>query len=317
MNTVLCGDAIQVLQTLPAQSVYTCVTSPPYYGLRDYGMPEQIGLEESPQAYIERLTAVFREVRRVLRDDGTLWVNIADSYAGSNKGAWSRPISTRPFSKQSYRYEADNPAVNIPTSWNGIKPKDMIGVPWALAFALRNDGWYLRSDVIWQKPNALPEAVTDRPTKSYEHIFLFSKSPVYYYDYEAIKEPTKQSSLERAKRGVGVTTKYADGVPGQSAQGIFRPRSSTNQAETRNKRDVWNVATGGGIKVSHFATYPVDLVTPCILAGSPAGGIVLDPFFGSGTTGVAAVRCGRQYVGIDLNPEFCDMAKERIAQERS
>ena len=317
MNNVLCGDAIQMLQTLPAESVYTCVTSPPYYGLRDYGMAEQIGLEESPQAYVERLTAVFREVCRVLRDDGTLWINIADSYAGSNKGAWSKPGSMRLSTKQSYRYETDNPAVNIPTTWENIKAKDMIGIPWALAFALRDDGWYLRSDVIWHKTNAMPESVTDRPTKSYEHIFLLSKSPVYYYDYEAVKEPTQQSSLERAKRGVGVTTKYAEGVPGQTVQGLYRPRTSTNQAEMRNRRDIWSVATGGGVRVSHFATYPIDLITPCILAGSPPNGVVLDPFIGSGTTGVAAVRCGRQYVGIELNPEFCDMAKERIAQERS
>lgn len=315
-NAVLCGDAVQVLQTLPAQSVHTCICSPPYYGLRDYGMPEQIGLEESPRAYVEKLTAVFREVRRVLRDDGTLWVNIADSYAGSNKGAWSVPGSARPSTKQTYRYEADNPAVKIPTTWDGIKPKDMIGVPWALAFALRNDGWYLRSDVIWQKKNPMPESVTDRPAKSYEHIFLLSKSPIYYYDYKAVREPVAQSTKDRSKRAVN-SNKYADGIPGQTAQTINRPRAQQfdKPPEWRNRRDIWNVATGGGIRVSHFATYPVDLVTPCILAGSPPGGIVLDPFIGSGTTGVAAVRSGRQYIGIELNPEYCELAKGRIAKE--
>jgi len=279
-------------------------------------MPKQIGLEQTPYEYIAKLMEVFREVRRVLRDDGTLWINIADSYAGSNKGAWNRSADTRPKSKQVYHYEADNPAVKIPNTWEGIKPKDMLGIPWMLAFALRSDGWYLRSDIIWQKPNAMPESVTDRPAKSYEHIFLLSKSPRYYFDNEAIKEPLKQSSIERAKCGVSAKNKYISGAPGQTAQGMNKPRATMRMPVMRNKRDIWTVSTKG-FKGAHFATYPVDLIIPCILAGSQVDGIVLDPFFGSGTTGVAALRCGRNYIGIEINPEFCEMAKNRIAQERS
>jgi len=279
-------------------------------------MPKQIGLEQTPYEYIAGLTEVFREVRRVLRHDGTLWINIADSYAGSNKGAWSCPADIRPKNKQIYHYKADNPAVTLPNTWENIKPKDMLGIPWELAFALRGDGWYLRSDIIWQKPNAMPESVTDRPTKSYEHIFLLSKSPHYYFDNEAIKEPVQQSTILRAKRAVSAKNKYATGAPGQTAQHINTPRSMTTPPTMRNKRDIWTVSTKA-FKDAHFATYPVDLIIPCVLAGSPVDGIVLDPFFGSGTTGVAALRCGRNYIGIEINPEFCEMAKNRIAQERS
>jgi DNA modification methylase len=295
-NVILCGDALEKLKTLPDESVHVCVTSPPYYGLRDYGSAGQIGLELSSQAYIEKLTAVFREVPRVLRKDGTLWINIADSYA--------RTANVR--------------IMGANNGWGGIKAKDLIGIPWMLAYALRADGWYLRSDIIWQKTNPMPEGVTDRPARSYEHIFLLAKSPVYYFDYKAIQEPVKESTVERAKRAVSPESKYASGAPGQAPQKLCQPRGH-GELEIpvwRRNRDIWTMATSA-YRGAHFTACPVELLTPCILAGSPPGGVVLDPFFGSGTTGVAAVRTGRQYIGIELSPKFCDMARARIEKEIS
>ena len=213
-NTVLCGDALEMLKRLPDEYVQMCVTSPPYYGLRDYGAEGQIGCEQTPLEYIDRLTEIFREVRRVLKSNGTLWLNIADSYAGSGKGVWSKSLAERPKSKQTYHSLNTDENAALPKKWDGIKEKDMIGIPWQLAFALRADGWYLRSDIIWQKPNCLPEAVKDRPTKSYEHIFLLSKSPHYYYDTAAISEPVAPVTVERNKRAVSDRTKYAKGVGG-------------------------------------------------------------------------------------------------------
>lgn len=314
MSEIICGDSLAVLRELPSESVYVCVTSSPYYGLRDYGVDGQIGNEENPSVYVERLVEIFREVRRVLKKDGTLWLNIADSYAGSGKGVWSKHVSERPKSKQAYHVLSDNSDATMPNRFEGIKPKDMIGIPWLLAFALRNDGWYLRSDVIWQKPNAMPEPVKDRPTKSYEHIFLLSKSPQYYYDAEAIMEPLQKSTVERNKRAVSTNGKYAEGLPGQNMQGIFKPRSHTDAPPMRNKRDVWTVSTNSYKVDGHFAVYPERLIEPCILAGCPVGGIVLDPFFGSGTTGAVAKRLGREYIGIDLNSDYCQIAAERIGK---
>lgn len=312
MSEIICGDSLAVLRELPSESVYACVTSPPYYGLRDYGVDGQVGNEETPSVYVERLVEIFREVRRVLKKDGTLWLNIADSYAGSGKGVWSKPVSERPKSKQVYYALPDNSNATMPNQFEGIKPKDMIGIPWLLALALRNEGWYLRSDIIWQKSNAMPEPVKDRPTKSYEHIFLLSKSPQYYYDAEAIMEPLCESTVERNKRAVSASGKYAEGLPGQNMQRIFKPRSHTDAPSMRNKRDVWTVSTNSYRVDGHFAVYPERLIEPCILAGCPVGGIVLDPFFGSGTTGAAAKRLGREYIGIDLNPDYCQAAAERI-----
>lgn len=279
-NTVLCGDALEMLKRLPDEYVQMCVTSPPYYGLRDYGAEGQIGCEQTPFEYIDRLTEIFREVRRVLKSNGTLWLNIADSYAGSGKGVWSKSLAERPKSKQTYHSLNTDENAALPKKWDGIKEKDMIGIPWQLAFALRADGWYLRSDIIWQKPNCLPEAVKDRPTKSYEHIFLLSKSPHYYYDAAAISEPVAPVTVER------------------------------------NKRDVWSVSTNSHRGYGHFAMYPERLIEPCILAGSPEQGLVLDPFFGSGTTGAVCKRLSRRYLGIELNPEYCETAKTRIQQTK-
>lgn len=281
-SRIICADAVEGLRSLPDCSISMCVTSPPYYGLRDYGSDQQIGTEETPAAYIERLVGVFREVRRVLREDGTLWVNIADCYAGSGK------------------------AIR-----DGIKPKDMIGIPWMLAFALRADGWYLRSDIIWNKINCLPESVRDRPTKSYEHIFLLSRSPRYFFDADAIKEPITEESRKRYQRGRSEGSKYGVFSGDQSINGSDYGERMRGQ-KLRNKRDIWHISTNSYRMDGHFAMFPEKLVEPCILAGSQEGGIVLDPFFGSGTTGAVAKRLGRRFIGIDLNPDYCRMAQQRI-----
>lgn len=304
MSGIFCGDAVEVLKTLPPKSVNMCVTSPPYYGLRDYGESGQIGIEKSPDEYIARLVAVFDEVQRVLAKDGTLWVNIGDSYAGSGKG----PMTISANGKSKDVFNMENRIYEVPKTWENIKPKDLIGIPWMLAFALRARGWYLRSDIIWHKRNCLPESVKDRPVKSYEHIFLLSKSPKYYYDYKAIMEPLKQVSIERYKRGRGSGNKYV------AQQGIARERENfaSFPQEGKRKRDVWEVSTNTFRMDEHFAMYPEKLIEPCILAGCPKGGVVLDPFFGSGTTGAVAKRLGRDFIGIDLNARFLEKASARI-----
>ena len=281
MSEVLCGDAAEVLKTLPQGSANMCVTSPPYYGLRDYGEENQIGVEQTPQEYIERLVEVFAEVYRVLTDDGTLWLNIGDMYANR--------------------------------TWETVKQKDLMGIPWALAFALRERGWYLRSDIIWHKTNALPEAVKDRPTRCYEHIFLLSKSPKYYYDYKAIQEPIKEVTAARYTRGRSGEAKYSET---KMSQGIDRKTDAVTEEKRqyKRKRDVWEVSTNTFRMDEHFAMFPERLIEPCILAGSRPGDTVLDPFFGSGTTGAVAKRLGREYIGIDLNPRYLEKAKTRIAQ---
>lgn len=316
---ILQGDCLEVLKSLPDGSVHTCITSPPYYGLRDYGtakweggdsecdhkIPEvehgnligksdgkdkqnshavrfnrvscykcgairiddQIGLEETPDAYVAKLAAVFREVKRVLRDDGTLWLNLGDSYGGNREHATESATAT-----------CGNTKLDVCAKFNkvgnGIKPKDLIGIPWMVAFALRADGWYLRSDIIWAKRNCMPESVKDRPTKSHEYIFLLAKSQKYYYDADAIKDP------------VSINGK-------------------------RNKRDVWFISTKP-YKEAHFATFPPDLIEPCVLAGCPQGGTVLDPFNGSGTTGQVALTNNRNYIGIELNPEYIELTHKRL-----
>ena len=309
-NIILNGDSVEMLKTLPAESVHCCVTSPPYYGLRDYDADGQIGREDSPELYIERLVSVFREVWRVLRPDGTLWVNIADTYCGTgSKGSHYDPKNPKGRTGQQVSVNHHAP---------GCKHKDMIGIPWLLAFALRGEGWYLRNAAIWEKGNAMPESAKDRLTRSYEFVFLLAKSKKYYFDWLAIAEPTAESSIKRLKGGRGLH-KYADGLPGQSAQGINSPRAAGDIADImispfRNKRDVWRINTAP-YRGAHFAAFPPKLAETCILAGCPPGGIVLDPFFGSGTTGLVAVQTGRQYIGIDINAEYCRLANERIAKE--
>jgi len=356
---LLKGDCIEVLRGLEDESVQCVVTSPPYYGLRDYGtakwkggdsecdhisrrpslesglrndgrkhkglyegekaielatpyrdicgkcgairIDSQIGLEQSPEEYVAKLVDVFREIRRVLRDDGTVWLNLGDSYAGSGRG-------NNPNGKQGTNhgtlFDPDNSGY-VPS---GLKPKDLIGIPWRVAFALQADGWWLRSDIIWHKPNPMPESVTDRPTKSHEYVFLLSKSARYYYDADAVREPGSQSTLERwgnnpPRKNASPQGLKVGSVNGESCMGI-------NPAG-RNRRTVWTIPTQS-YSGAHFATYPEKLVEPCIKAGTKAGDVVLDPFCGSGTTGKVAVKLGRDFIGIELNPEYIELAKKRI-----
>lgn len=340
---ILIGDCLESVRGLPDQSVNCCVTSPPYFGLRDYGHAGQIGLESTPDEFIAKLVAVFREVKRVLRDDGTLWVNMGDSYAGSwgNYGGQNRGKGTqREITNGS---AVPNPAYDglesfKPATANkiaGVKPKDLIGIPWMLAFALRADGWYLRQDIIWSKPNPMPESVTDRCTKAHEYIFMLSKSARYYYDQGAIAEPAIYSGLvgqdeSGFKNAANFNGKHSGGSVergerldkqrGHSRRHAgFNDRwDAMNKAEqcggTRNKRSVWNVATRP-FSEAHFATFPPDLIEPAILAGCPAGGTVLDPFGGAGTTGLVCDRLQRNAILCELNPAYAEMARKRIQNE--
>jgi DNA modification methylase len=320
------GDCRDTMRAMIADGVkaQTIVTSPPYYGLRDYGHEGQLGLEETPALYIDAMVDVFRTARDVLADDGTLWLNIGDSYAGSwgsqgrqgNTGqmAGRTVADVRQRSKiQAARIEAGAyPAKKsrtgaIPEA-SGLKPKDLIGIPWMLAFALRADGWYLRSDIIWSKPNPMPESVTDRPTKSHEYVFLLTKSERYYYDHEAIKESavTDHASGNGFKRDERLSYRDENGARGNDAEW-------TDVGGKRNRRSVWTINTKP-YKGAHFAVFPSALVEPCILAGSPPGGIVLDPFFGSGTTGQVSQQLGRTFIGCELNPDYAPLQDERLQQ---
>lgn len=306
MNHILCGDAVEMLQTLPTASCRCCVTSPPYYGLRDYGCAGQIGLEQTPEAYIAKLVEVFRAVRRVLTDDGTLWINIADSYAHDKK--WGGASGGK-HAKALH----GNTGIGRTKTHTGLKDKDLIGIPWLLAFALRADGWYLRQEIIWHKPNCMPESVRDRCTKSHESIFLLSKSPRYYFDADAIKEPVQ--SNKGNSRGFRVENAYTGGraFENQAPAGRAAHGNTPNTTGLRNKRDVWTVATAA-FKGPHFATFPPDLIRPCVLAGSAPGDTVLDPFFGAGTTGLVAWQEGRAYIGVELHPDNCKLARRRIEE---
>jgi DNA modification methylase len=314
---ILQGDCRNLLKTLPDCSVHCCVTSPPYFGLRDYGIDGQMGLEKTPDDYVQKLVSVFDDVRRVLRDDGTLWLNLGDSYAGSMKGigadgkAYAGAKQATNKGAVGIFHERPPSAAQI-----GLKPKDLIGIPWRVAFALQESGWYLRSDIIWHKPNPMPESVTDRPTKAHEYIFLLSKSPTYFYDAEAIREEQTASSRVRAKYAWrGCTDDGSNGARGGST---FKRTAATGEKigtipadGKRNKRSVWTVGTHP-FRGAHFATFPTALIEPCILAGCPKDGTVLDPFGGAGTTGLVAERLQRNALLIELNPRYAVMAEERI-----
>ena len=302
METVLHGDALKMLGLVKSKSVNTCITSPPYYNLRDYGTPGQIGMEETPEKYIESLVLVFREVWHVLRADGTLWINIGDSYA----------TSSGPQPPTNTRNSQGHTEKRVPS---GYKRKDLIGIPWLLAFALQKDGWYLRQDIIWHKPNAMPEGVRDRCTRSHEYIFLLSKSERYYFDADAIRESfiTPTRSGERRSYPSGCASSFDLDAGHLPQRGNFAGLPLNPLG--RNKRDVWTVPSSS-FQGAHFAVFPEKLAEPCILAGSPLGGTVLDPFMGSGTTGAVAKRLGRSFIGIDLSPDYCAMAAKRISDAK-
>ena len=320
MNEVTCGDSLEVLKTLVDESVDCVITSPPYFGLRDYGMAGQIGLEETPEAYIQNLVDLFREAKRVLKKEGTLWLNLGDSYSSGQR------TTTTPQTVRGKRGEKETNARPPVIEW--AKQKDLLGIPWRVAFALQADGWYLRQDIIWHKPNPMPESVTDRCTKSHEYIFLLTKSPKYYFDNEAIKEDAvwdldgngTQARKERAREGLksypegkrsGI--RFGGNKYGDSDDPKHATKSGNEYIVTgkRNRRSVWTVTTKP-FKEAHFATFPESLIEPMILAGCPKGGIVLDPFMGAGTTAVVAKKLGRNYLGIELNPEYIKIAQKRI-----
>ena len=337
-NAVYNADCLEGMALLDDQSVQSCITSPPYWGLRDYGTEGQIGLEPTIGEYVEKMVQLFREVRRVLRDDGTLWLNLGDSYTSTGRS--SRKESPGVGATQTMKAPgrdvvwASGGGSNF--SWSlpgGQKPKDLCGIPWRVAFALQADGWYLRSDIIWHKPNPMPESVTDRPTKAHEYIFLLSKSAKYYYDAEAIKEPCSESTHARISQNLaaqvgshrangggktngpmkaviaGSTRKMAEAGSGVKNNKSFEA-ATVLKVENRNKRSVWTVATQP-FSEAHFAVYPEKLITPCVLAGCPKGGLILDPFDGAGTTRVVAAEYGRDCISFELNPEYISISDKR------
>jgi len=311
---ILCGDSLTELRKLPDESVNCCVTSPPYWGLRDYGVAGQLGLEKTPEEYVAHMVEVFREVRRVLRTDGTLWLNLGDSYASDTKGSGG-------ISRSSVLHGsslADNGASigqRFPARKlnHGLKPKDLVGIPWRVAFALQADGWWLRQDIIWAKPNPMPESVRDRCTKAHEYIFMLTKSAKYYYDAEAVKE--QNANPERTNYRPGKEAYTEGDVHDDSGRTIrndgFKKYAEGKVCDGRNLRSVWTITTKPYAE-AHFATFPPEIPERCIKAGCPKGGKVLDPFFGAGTTGLVAMRLGREFIGIELNEKYCEMARKRI-----
>jgi len=340
---ILLGDCRERLRGLPDGMAQTCVTSPPYFGLRDYGVDGQMGFEATPEEFVADLVEVFREVRRVLRDDGTLWLNLGDSYGavgGSTYAGFNERWSGTGGAGSKQNSTLDG--VTDRKISTGLKPKNLLGIPWRVAFALQADGWYLRQDIIWAKPNPMPESVRDRCTKSHEYIFLLSKGPRYYFDADAIAEGLAPASVARLAQDVeaqagsqrvpGKTNGAMKAVGGKGNRKTFRGGGAYTQGQSfdnsarvendsvgnapnetgkRNKRSVWTVATRP-FKEAHFATYPPELIEPCILAGSPRGGVVLDPFGGAGTTGLVADRLGRDALLIELNPEYAEIARKRL-----
>ena len=332
INKILEGNCLSVLKTLPDNSIDCCITSPPYFGLRDYGEIEQIGLEETPEMFVAALIQVFAEVKRVLKEKGTLWLNIGDSYAHSMRQSGIIHAGKLAQKSKGQIKEGFKPLQK------GYKEKDLIGIPWMLAFALRTNGWYLRQDIIWAKPNPMPESVTDRCTKSHEYIFLLSRSLKYYYDYESIKTPVADASIQRlmqnienqkgskqvpgkmngVMKAVSGDRKYKDqsviGKKLSSHSGGFYEDGSIVGNGMANKRSVWTVNTIP-YSEAHFATFPQKLIVDCIKAGCPENGIVLDPFMGAGTTALVARKLNRNFIGIELNPEYIKIANNRLFKE--
>ena len=309
--SIIHGDCLEVLPTLDAESVHCCVTSPPYWGLRDYGVDGQLGLEKTPEEYVAKLVEIFAEVKRVLRNDGTLWLNLGDSYTPQST---HRCLGVDRGGNYNQRSRSLKDKIKLPP-WG--KPKDLCGIPWRVAFALQADGWYLRQDIIWHKPNPMPESVRDRCTKAHEYIFLLSKNKKYYYDADAIKEPWQSGRNDMRKHGVRTGAAYIQqGTVADNSQKGERlaERDSHDYQGGRNKRSVWTVTTKP-YKGAHFATFPPDLIEPSIKAGCPEGGTVLDPFMGSGTTAYVSRELGRNYLGVELNQEYIDLANKRLKQD--
>jgi len=305
--TLLVGDSLEMLQGLPDRSVQCCVTSPPYWGLRDYGHEGQIGLEPTPEAYVAKMVEVFREVRRVLREDGTLWLNLGDSYARqAGDDSKKDPTSQATGFANVIAAGCAKKGNNIPPP--GLKPKDLIGIPWRVAFALQADGWWLRQDIIWAKPNPMPESVTDRCTKAHEYVFLLTKSERYFYDADAVSEAVAASSVERLSQTTLAIQGGSDRVPGKTNG----PMKAVGGTSTRNRRSVWTITTKP-YSEAHFATFPPELPRLCILAGSKLGDVILDPFGGSGTTAMVAIELGRTPVIIELNPEYARLIRQRTS----
>jgi DNA modification methylase len=320
IDTIICGDCLEVMREMPDECVQTCITSPPYWGLRDYGLEPVVwdwgkadawlgclGLEPTPELYVDHLVQIFREVRRLLRKDGTLWLNIGDSYAGGNRGG--NPEDS-PFRKQATNKGSLVPPTPIPPG-SSLKPKDMVLIPFRLALALQADGWWIRSDIIWHKPNCMPSSVKDRPTTDFEHVFLLAKNKKYYYDADAIREPIADKWQDSHYKYMnGNIDNYKDGS--RHSAGIH----GSVDPQGRNKRTIWTIPTRP-YPEAHFATFPPDLIVPMILAGSAEGDTVLDPFGGSGTVAEVALKLGRHFVIIETNQDYCDLAHERIAAEQA
>jgi len=313
---IIQGDCIESLKKLEDQSINTCITSPPYWGLRNYNDEEkQLGMEDTPEEFVDNLVKVFREVRRVLRDDGTVWLNLGDSYANQRSGEGADTlknlnVNTHGYKNPTKKQEKTNKNFNKTLNYGNLKPKNLVGIPWRVALALQQDGWYLRQDIIWHKPNPMPESVKDRCTKAHEYIFLLSKNPKYYYDNESIKEDVADSTKARDKY-VRTGYKKESLAKGQKINYLNPNKKFRKSNGKKNKRSVWTITTKP-FKEAHFATFPLDLIEPCVLAGCPKDGVVLDPFAGSGTTGIVAANHGRNSVLLELNKEYIEIAEKRL-----
>lgn len=314
MSQIVLGDSKEILKGMESDSVDCCITSPPYFGLRDYGVDGQVGLEGTPELYVEKLVELFREVRRVLKPEGVCWLNLGDSYA-SYKDGKAVPDTTRGESMGTAVAKGDaKNRMSSTFAGTGIKNKDLIGIPWMVAFALRTDGWYLRQEVIWSKPNPMPESVKDRCTKAHEQVFLLTKSPRYYFNADAIRTPHKEYIVPKNPKVLEGRAKAQEGT------GSFELNAGRGRAYYRakynplgaNKRTVWTVGAKA-FRGAHFATFPEALIEPMVLSGCPEGGVILDPFFGAGTTGMVATKNRREYIGIELNPEYIEIARERLS----